>query len=126
MLLLIVMGGCAANHTHDGLYIADKTVTGVIKVWILDGNEVTIYSMGAQHAVGCKQYDDRIEIKGEGVYRFENDSTILVAGNSRPDAGYKMIRTSKNTQFKIADLDKLIEKRSQEQIHFKRNSPPTE
>ena len=119
LLLLISIAGCAANHEHDGLYIANKTTTGVIKVWILDGNNMMIYSMGAQQTIPCKQFNDRIEVKGDASYSFENDSTISISKDSGTD-GLKMLRISRNTKFNFGELDKLIEKRSTEGIMFRR------
>jgi hypothetical protein len=94
--------GCSANHQYDGLYIANKEITGVTKVWILEGNELTIYSMGVVNVQRCKQYSDRIEIKAGNAYTVDDKGDIIIASDSVGNVDYRMVKYSDRTNSKSA------------------------
>jgi len=103
-----MLAGCKANHEHDGLYIADQQITGVTHAWILEGDKMTIYSMGTFRAVDCKQYADRIETDKNETYYFNSGGSSIVV----PKVGGKQVnmkKVSNRTTFNIGELDKLVE-----------------
>jgi hypothetical protein len=108
LIALVVLAGCKANHQHDGLYIADQQITGVTQAWILEGDKMTIYSMGAIKALRCKQYADRIETEKDETYYLNTGGGSIVV----PMVGGKQVnmkKVSNRTTYNIGELDKLVE-----------------
>jgi hypothetical protein len=111
--VVIFLAGCAANHEHDGLYIANREVTGITKAWILEGNVLTVYSMGTTEVLRCKQFNDRIEIGDGEVYSFNGDGDLVSAKEAERKNDYRMIKKSERTKL-TSELDKLNEAYEQE------------
>lgn len=107
--VVILMSGCTTNHQHDGLYIANKKVTGITKAWILEGDELTIYSMGAMEATRCDQFEDRIEIQGGEIFYFNSKGEIVISAGSGARTGYSMMKISDRTKYSFGELDKLLD-----------------
>ena len=106
--VVIFLTACSTNHQHDGLYLANKAVTGITKAWILEGDVLTVYSMGASEVLRCKQYDDRIEISGGEVFIFNSDGDLVSSADSVKAKNYRMIKISERTKFNIGELDKIV------------------
>ena len=106
--VFIFFAGCTPNHQHDGLYLANKAVTGITKAWILEGDVLTVYSMGAAEVLRCKQFDDRIEISGGEVFVFNSDGELVSSADSDKAKNYRMIKVSERTKFNIGELDKIV------------------
>jgi len=96
------------NHQHDGLYLANREVMGITKAWILEGDVLTVYSMGASEALRCKQFDDRIEIQGGEVFDFNNDGDLVSSTDPDIAKKYRMIKISERTKYNVGELDKIV------------------
>jgi len=105
---VIFLAGCTANHEHDGLYIASREVTGITKAWILEGNVLTVYSMGTTEVLRCKQLNDGIELGDGEVYSFNSDGDLVSAKEEHKKNDYRMIKTSDRTKFNFGELDKIV------------------
>ena len=105
---LIFVVGCTTNHQHDGLYIANREVMGITKAWILEGDVLTVYSMGTTDVLHCKQFEDRIEIQGGEVFTFNSEGNLVSAKSEDRAKDYKMIKTSERTKYNFGELDKLV------------------
>lgn len=106
--VVIFLSACTTNHKHDGLYLANKAVTGITKAWILEGDVLTVYSMGASEALRCKQFDDRIEISGGEVFIFNSDGDLVSSTDSVKSQNYRMVKMSERTKYNIGELDKIV------------------
>ena len=122
-LIVIFHAGCATNHEHDGLYIANRAVTGITKAWILEGNALTVYSMGTTEVVRCKQFGDRIEISGGEVYNFNDDGDLVSANGDEKTQGYRMIKMSERTKYNFGELDKIVNEAYERERKQRLNKP---
>jgi hypothetical protein len=104
----IFLIGCTTNHQHDGLYIANREVMGITKAWILEGDVLTVYSMGAAKALRCKQFDDRIEIKGGETFVFNSDGDLVSSTDDDKAKNYRMVKVSERTKYNVGELDKIV------------------
>lgn len=107
-LLALLLASCGANHSHDGLYIANRAVTGVTKAWIIQGDALTIYSMGVIDVTPCEQYADRVQVKGGDVYRFDVEGNVIIDYDTTRNADLRMMKVSDRTNYNIGELDKLV------------------
>ncbi|MGC3947325.1 MAG: hypothetical protein QM762_22885 [Chryseolinea sp.] len=108
-LIFFLLAGCKVNHQHDGVYIAEKPNLGVMKAWIVEGNEITYYLMGEVKVARCKQYEDRIEVADDIVYRIDKDGNLVLPGKSGKTGDEKLIKRSSKTKFTHADLERMID-----------------
>jgi hypothetical protein len=108
-LLIVLLAGCKVNHQHDGVYIAERPMLGVMKTWIVEGNEITYYLMGEVKVAKCKQYEDRIELSDDIVYRIDDAGNLIVPGISGKTGDEKLIKRSPKTKFSFAQLEKMID-----------------
>lgn len=106
--VVIFLAGCTTNHQHDGLYIANRTLMGITKAWILEGDVMTVYSMGASEVFRIKQFDDRIEIKGGEVFIFNSDGNLVSSTDAGKAKNYRMIKISDRTKYNVGELDKIV------------------
>lgn len=107
LTVLVLMGACT-RHERDGLYIANIRFTGVTKTWIVEGNTLTLYSLGLTKVVKCRQYSDRIEI-GDEIYYFDDKGDIVMPEGKVAGMDYRLVRISGNTKYTFAELDKLVD-----------------
>jgi hypothetical protein len=107
--ILVLLTGCTPNHQHDGLYMANKRVTGVTKVWILEGDALTVYAVGETKVFKCDQYADRIEVKGGEIYYLDGKDDILISKGPNKSTDYRMVRVSDKTKYSFAELDRLVD-----------------
>ena len=105
---VVIFLGCTANHQHDGLYIANREVMGITKAWILEGDALTVYSMGTTEVLRCKQFDDRIEISGSEVYNFGSNGDLVPDKDEEKAKDYRMIKMSERTKYNFGELDKIV------------------
>jgi hypothetical protein len=112
VILAIITGllwvGCTTNHQHDGLYVANREVTGITKAWILEGNALTIYSMGITDIKRCKQYPDRIEVEDEETFPIDAAGDIIILSDSVKNVNYRMVKFSSRTNYNVGELDKIV------------------
>jgi hypothetical protein len=108
MLTCLLWVGCATNHQHDGLYLANREVTGLTKAWILEGNALTFYSMGITDIKRCKQYSDRIEVEDGDTFPIDAAGDIVILSDSTKNVNYRMVKFSDRTNYKVGELDKIV------------------
>lgn len=106
--ILILLTGCTSRQ-HDGLYIANIRITGVTQAWILEGDNLTIYSAGMTKVIECDQYKDRLKVEGEKVFYFNDKGDILMPEGKDKGLDFRMIKISDKTKHSAADLDKFID-----------------
>ena len=108
-LVFVLLAGCKANHQHDGVYIAEQPIMGVMKTWIVEGNEITYYLMGEVKVARCKQYEDRIETSDDIVYRMDSEGNLIIPGKKGMTGDEKLVKRSSKTKFTHADLERMID-----------------
>lgn len=108
-ILSILFTACEVNHQHDGVYIAEKPIMGVMKAWIVEGNEITYYLMGEVKAAKCKQYADRIEVSHDIVYKIDAAGDLIIPGKEGLTGDEKLIKRSSKTKLSHADLERMID-----------------
>ena len=107
-VVAIFLIGCTANHQHDGLYVANRAVMGITKAWIIEGDVLTVYSMGAAEVLRCKQFNDRIEIKEGEVFIFNKDGDLVSSSETDRAKDYRMVKMSARTKYNVGELDKIV------------------
>jgi hypothetical protein len=107
--VVILLAGCHENRQHDGVYISEQPMLGVMKTWIVDGNTITYYLMGEVKVARCKQYDDRIETSEGVVYPLDQAGNLIVTGKEGQTTDEKLIKRSSSTKFTPAELEKMID-----------------
>lgn len=105
----MLLSGCKTNRQHDGVYISEQPMLGVMKTWIVEGNAITYFLMGDVKVARCKQYDDRIETSNGVVYRVDESGNLIIPGKEGKTADEKLIKRSSNTKFTPAELEKMID-----------------
>lgn len=108
LLSVLFLAGCQENHQHDGVYISEQPIMGVMKTWIVEGNALTSYMMGVVKVSKCKQYEDRIEFD-KAVYRFDESGNLLVPNADGKVTGEKLIKRSTNTKVTTVQLERMID-----------------
>lgn len=108
ILVALLLAGCQENHQHDGVYISEQPIMGVMKTWIVEGNALTSYLMGVVKVSKCKQYEDRIEFD-DVVCRFDESGNLLVPNAEGKITGEKLIKRSTNTKVTPLQLDRMID-----------------
>lgn len=109
LFVVLLMFGCKENHQHDGIYIAERPFTGVMKAWIVEGNAITYYLMGLVTVTKCRQYADRIETADNKVYRMDADGNLIIPGNPGITKDEKLVKRSSRTDLKPAEIEKMID-----------------
>jgi hypothetical protein len=107
--VLIILSSCQVNHQHDGVYIAEQPLQGVMRTWIIEGNVITYYLMGEVKVARCKQYEDRIETGDDVVYHIDEAGNLIVPGKQGRTADEKLIKRTSKTKFTPAELEKMID-----------------
>src|SRR5689334_23531940 len=107
-IALLFLAACKENHQHDGVYISEQPLLGVMKTWIVEGNTITFYLMGGAEAKSCRQYEDRIEIDGR-VFRFDDAGKLIVPDKDGTPTGERLVKRTANTKFTPAELEKMID-----------------
>jgi hypothetical protein len=105
---LLLLAGCEENHQHDGVYISEQPILGIMKTWIVEGNSITFYLMGVARVEKCRQYEDRIE-SNDLVFRFDDAGSLIVPDKNGNGSGEKLIKRSANTKFTPAELEKMVD-----------------
>jgi hypothetical protein len=105
--VLLVLVSCT-NNGHDGLYLANQSVAGVFNVWILKGNELTIYAIGNVDVKRCRQYSDRLSVDGKS-FPFNDQGDILIVHDVAKKRDYRMKRISDRTDHSFSELNTLVE-----------------
>lgn len=108
IIILFLLSSCSANHQYDGLYLANTEIRGVTKAWILDGDELTIYSAGVVSVKRCVQYPDRLEVEDDNTYAIDQNGEIIIARDSSKNLNYRMLKFSDRTKYTFGELDKLV------------------
>ena len=109
LITVILFSGCEANHQHDGLYIANQKVMGIMHAWILEGDQLTYYAVGTTKVKKCVQFEDRIEIEGGETYNFNAKGDIVISEAPDKTMKYGMVRVSERTKYTFKELDKLTD-----------------
>ncbi len=109
LLLVIFFAGCTASHQHDGTYVANKIDTGIITIWILNGDKLTTYSMGSTAVADCDQSSDKIELEDGRQFDFNEDGDIILSKSSNENSDYLMVKISDKTDYTPRDLEKIID-----------------
>jgi hypothetical protein len=106
--IVILLAGCKENRQHDGVYISEVPLFGVMKTWIVEGNAITYYLMGEVKVAKCKQYSDRVETSEGIIYPIDKTGNLLIV-DKRGGPGEKLIKRTSNTKFTPAELEKMID-----------------
>lgn len=109
LFIILFLLGCKENHQHDGIYIAERPFTGVMKTWIVEGNAITYYLMGLATVTKCKQYADRIETEDNKTYRIDADGNLIIPGTPGISKDEKLVKRSARTDLKPAEIEKMID-----------------
>ena len=104
---LLALISCSDN-AHDGLYLANQSVAGVFNVWILKGDELTIYAIGNIDVKRCKQYSDHLTVDGKS-FPFNDEGDVLILYDETRNRDYRMKRISDRTDYTISELNRLVE-----------------
>lgn len=96
---------------------------GITKAWILEGDVVTVYSMGTTDVIRCKQFNDRIEI-GDEVYVFNNDGDLVSEKGDKKAKGYRMVKMSERTRYNFGELDKIVSEAYERERKNRRSANP--
>ena len=107
--IVILLAGCKENRQHDGVYISEEPIFGVMKTWIIEGNAITYYLMGDVKVAKCKQYSDRVETSEGVVYPIDETGNLLIPDKAGKGPGEKLIKRTSNTKFTPAELEKMID-----------------
>jgi hypothetical protein len=107
--IVILLAGCKENRQHDGVYISEVPIFGVMKTWIVEGNVITYYLMGEVKVAKCKQYSDRVETSSGVVYPIDGTGNLLIPDKDGKSPGEKLIKRTSNTKFSPAELEKMID-----------------
>jgi hypothetical protein len=107
--VVALLAGCQENHLHDGVYISERPLLGVMKTWIVDGNSITYYLMGEVKVARCKQYEDRVETSEGVVYPVDKAGNLILTGTEGRTTDEKLIKRSSSTKFTPAELEKMID-----------------
>lgn len=102
--------GCQQNH--NGLYVANKSLMGITPAWEIDGEKLTVFTLGMTEKFGCKQFPNKIELS-DGKVLFFNNSGELIINDSIANpysilGNYKMIKISNKTNQSPEDIKKAI------------------
>jgi uncharacterized lipoprotein NlpE involved in copper resistance len=106
--IVILLAGCEENRQHDGVYISEQPIFGVMKTWIVEGNAITYYLMGEVKVASCKQYDDRVETSDGVVYPIDKTGNLMIL-NKDGLPGEKLLKRTTKTKFTPAELEKMID-----------------
>lgn len=109
LAILLLLNGCKENHQHDGVYIAERPVLGVMRTFIVEGNMITYYLMGEVKAVKCKQYEDRIETSDDIVYTIDASGNLIIPGKEGKSGDEKLIKRTTKTKVTPSDLEQMID-----------------
>jgi hypothetical protein len=119
-IVILILGAmlvaCGENHERDGLYMANKQIAGIKNVWILNGNEVTVYSMGVIKVGRCKQHGEKIVMEDGREFPFNEKGDVIITKGTGPDDEYSMTKISSKTDYSPEQIEKLIDEALEKEV----------